>query len=182
MDQATCKYYNGDFHNTHCEAGVCYRDITAEPDRNEGIAFRKPCIDWELWHQIGPREGRKETFNELQAQEWAKRGHCNKREVPTPEEIAADEAETEKRMAEIAESLNRGIIPDGVTVCGPGTFGKCKCNCPDGPCEHVWDGPIVRDEDPDAQEIEGEDYVPSSVMSATCSVCGKWQINHDMWI
>lgn len=179
VNRGTCKFYNGDFHNTHCEAGVCYRDVTTEPDRIEGSAYRKPCIDWDLWNRAKGRAG---FDNEIQAQEWAKRGHCDKREEPTDTEIDAWEAEVEARTNEVLASLKKGIVPPGVMVCGPGTFGKCKCNCPDGPCEHVWDGPEARDEDPDAEEIEGENYVPSPVVTATCSRCGKWQINHDMWL
>jgi hypothetical protein len=26
-----------------------------------------------------------------------------------------------------------------VFTCGPSTA-RCKCHCPDGPCEHEWDG------------------------------------------
>lgn len=178
MNHGTCKFYNGDFHNERCEAGVAYRDVTTEPDRNEGSAYRKPCIDWELWNKAHGRTG---FDNERQAEEWAKRGQCDKRQEPTNEEVQGWEAETKRRTDEVVESLSRGIVPPGVMVCGPGAFGKCKCNCPTS-CEHVWDGPVVRDEDPDSAEILGDEYVPSSVETATCSRCGKWQINHDMWM
>jgi hypothetical protein len=43
--------------------------------------------------------------------------------------------------------------------------GACYCACPDGPCQHVWDGP----------EYEGENG-----SSVTCSRCGTPAIYHDM--
>lgn len=49
-----------------------------------------------------------------------------------------------------------------IFVCPPG---RCKCLCPDGPCEHVWDGPWVGDE-------MGE--------SVTCSRCAAVRMSHDM--
>lgn len=177
MNRGTCKFYNGDFRNKACDAGVVYRDVTTEPDRVDGSAYRKPCINWNLWNSVRGQE-----LSPKQAEEWAKCGHCDKREEPSAEEIDSWEAESKRRMDEVVESLNRGVIPKGVMVCGPGTFGKCKCNCPDGPCEHVWDGPVVRDEDPDAEEIMGAEYVPSAATTATCSRCGKWAINHDIWM
>lgn len=41
----------------------------------------------------------------------------------------------------------------------------CYCACPEGPCQHVWDGP----------EEEGDNY-----SSATCSRCGTSAMSHDM--
>jgi len=57
-----------------------------------------------------------------------------------------------------------------IHVCGPSTP-KCRCNCgPDGPdCEHVWDGPWA----------ESEDGRSGSV---TCSRCGMWKMDHDLWV
>lgn len=49
---------------------------------------------------------------------------------------------------------------------GPGSH-QCACECPDGPCEHKWDG----------VPEEGDTY-----HSATCSRCGKSAISHDMWV
>lgn len=178
MNHGTCKFYNGDYHNERCEAGVAYRDVTTEPDNIDARAYRKPCIDWELWNKAKGRPG---FDNEGQAQAWAKRGHCDKRQEPADEEVTEYEAELKRHTAEVVASLNAGIVPPGVMVCGPGSFGKCKCDCPKS-CEHVWDGPVARDEDPDSEEILGDEYVPSQVTTATCSRCGKWQINHDMWL
>lgn len=41
----------------------------------------------------------------------------------------------------------------------------CYCDCPDGPCQHVWNGP----------EEVGDNY-----SSVTCSRCGMSAISHDM--
>lgn len=53
-----------------------------------------------------------------------------------------------------------------VFLCGPSTA-KCSCKCPDGPCEHVWDGEGVEDE---------------LMSSVTCSRCGMAAISHDIWV
>ena len=45
--------------------------------------------------------------------------------------------------------------------------GGCYCACPDGPCQHVWDG----------LEYLSEDECLSSV---TCSRCGAVAAYHDM--
>jgi hypothetical protein len=45
--------------------------------------------------------------------------------------------------------------------------GDCYCACPDGPCQHIWDGP----------EYVSADDCMSSV---TCSRCGVPAIYHDM--
>jgi hypothetical protein len=164
MNRGTCKFYTGDHHNTHCAAGVCYRDVTTEPDRLTGSAFRKPCIDWEEFNR---QHGKQGFDNQLQAEEWAKRGHCDKREEPTDQEIADWQAKMDRHTAEVIASLEKGVVPPDVMVCGPGTFGVCKCNCPDGPCEHVWDGEIVEED---------------GMTTVTCSRCGKWAVNHDMWM
>lgn len=41
----------------------------------------------------------------------------------------------------------------------------CYCACPEGPCQHVWDGPEYREE---------------NMSSVTCSRCGEPAIYHDM--
>lgn len=62
--------------------------------------------------------------------------------------------------------------PTEVTAiaCGPQRL-SCPCKCPDGPCEHVWDGPMT----PAAPfgVVSGE--------SVTCSKCGIQAITHDLW-
>lgn len=155
MRSNACKFYNGSWHNEQCEAGVSYRDVTPNPDDDRGIVYRLPCMI------RGP-----EAMNPGQAENYALRGSCPKFQLPTQAEIDADDAETDARLKEVLESLAKGVVPDGVIICGPSHIGKCKCNCPES-CEHIWDGQRVEDEEVD---------------TATCSKCGDWQMNHDMWI
>jgi len=55
-----------------------------------------------------------------------------------------------------------------VNVCGPGSA-QCKCQCPDGPCEHQWDGAWYESED-------------GRMGTSTCSRCGMHRIDHDLWV
>lgn len=43
----------------------------------------------------------------------------------------------------------------------------CYCACPDGPCQHIWDGDQYVSED-------------ECLMSTTCSLCGAIAAYHDM--
>ena len=54
-----------------------------------------------------------------------------------------------------------------VYACGPSTA-KCKCQCPDGPCEHKWDGP-------------DEEFDGGRGVSVTCSRCGMSAFQHSLW-
>jgi len=58
--------------------------------------------------------------------------------------------------------------PPGVSffMCGPSNA-KCVCKCPDGPCDHDWDGPTIRTENSE---------------SASCSKCGTEALSHSMWV
>lgn len=123
MKNNTCKHFNGTYHNTHCEAGVCYRDVTPEPDRQDGIGLRVPCRT----ESIGN--------NPSQLKEFAKRGTCEKFQLPTAEEIAADEAEIAK-LFERTDVARRAIVKHlgGPWKRGmPGVGGDIKCPiCADG--------------------------------------------------
>lgn len=164
MDRATCKYYNGDYHNPRCLAGVAYVDVTPEPMKIDGIAFRKPCIDWPEWNKIHNTQ----WDTPAQRANYERHGVCEKRELPTDEEISEDNERHEARISEVLVSLEKGIGPDGVIVCGPSTVGKCKCNCPAN-CEHLWDGkPLTEEED--------------GIESSTCSLCGMSSFSHDLWV
>ena len=44
---------------------------------------------------------------------------------------------------------------------------SCYCACPDGPCEHSWDGPMYESED-------------GCLSSTTCSRCGMTSFSHSM--
>lgn len=88
MRKGTCKFYNGDFHNKCCEAGVEYRTVTTDPDNIDGRAYRKPCVNWEEWNRSS-----RFPLSPAQASQWEKRGTCEKRQEPSAEEIAKFEAE-----------------------------------------------------------------------------------------
>lgn len=125
MNDCTCKHYTG-IQNTHCKAGVAYRDVTTDPDQPGG-AYRKPCIDWSRHPS---------SLTEKQAQEFARRGKCDKREVPTKEELAAEDAEIEKlylsvetaRAAIIAHGKLRGSLPCPVCKTGELRYTKAASN------------------------------------------------------
>jgi hypothetical protein len=63
----------------------------------------------------------------------------------------------------------------GFIACGPNTA-KCKCQCPDGPCEHVWDGPVIGLLGYDTRL--GRPYAFGR--SSTCSRCGMSAFDHDL--
>jgi hypothetical protein len=46
-------------------------------------------------------------------------------------------------------------------------YGPCYCGCPDGPCQHIWDGPDVEFDD-------------GHGVSVPCSRCGMLAFSHDM--
>jgi len=91
MQKGTCKFYNGDYHNTHCEAGVCYKSVTTDPENTLGVAFRKPCVNWDKVHVGSP-------MTKMQIEQWEKRGTCSKYQEPTNQEIQAYEAEMTAHM------------------------------------------------------------------------------------
>lgn len=80
MFDKTCKHFNGSI-NTHCKAGVCYRDVTVDPDE-AGSWLRIPC------HTEQPFK----NPNTYQIDDFNRRGKCDKLELPTADEIAEDEA------------------------------------------------------------------------------------------
>lgn len=89
MKNGTCKHYTGTFHNTHCGAGVCYRDVTTDPDEQEGSALRIPCHS-QPFPQSTPSQ--LEHFN--------RRGSCGKYEEPTAEELAEFDRDMEDAIAQ----------------------------------------------------------------------------------
>lgn len=93
MNDHTCKHYNGSV-NTHCKAGVCYRDVTTDPDILEGSGLRIPCHNAPM---------KKASASQLE--HFKRRGKCDKFELPTKEEIAADEAEVTAMFDRMAKCL-----------------------------------------------------------------------------
>lgn len=106
--RGTCKFYNGDYHNECCEAGVNYRAVTTDPDVIDASAFRKPCIDWETFYA---GKGKPAFDNEIQRENWARRGFCEKRQEPTEQEIAESEAEIKRHTAEFIADITEGRCP-----------------------------------------------------------------------
>lgn len=88
MKHGTCKHYNGSFHNTHCDAGVCYLEVTPDPDDITGIHFRHPCFVRTPEQVAELNDGQRECYK--------RRGTCDKFEEPTDAEIAEEEAAFEK--------------------------------------------------------------------------------------
>jgi hypothetical protein len=101
MEKGRCKYANGTHDNTHCNAGVAYRDVVPDPDDNLGIAFRYPCTD--MARIFGKKRGN--PMSPAQAENYARRGACDKYEDPTDEEIAEYERRHEERMQKFLLTL-----------------------------------------------------------------------------
>lgn len=87
---------------------------------------------------------------------------------PTDEEF---EELKRKRDAEIERVIQAVCDEQGwdrtkvvASACHAGT---CYCACPDGPCQHIWDG----------EAYVSDDECMSSV---TCSRCGAIAAYHDM--
>lgn len=81
---------------------------------------------------------------------------------PAPD-FEALRAERNAARKEFAERMKA----DGwnVSGCMHNMNDACYCACPNGPCEHTWDGPA----------FEGD-----NLFSATCSRCGVLSFTHSM--
>lgn len=112
MKKGTCKHFNG-FHNTHCAAGVCYRDVTPDPD-TPGSALRRPCRTIPFSDSSDDQE------------EFAKRGMCEKLEEPTSEEIAKFEAGWKRHMDNMA-LVNKALDPIRKEHKGKSWQGTIEC-------------------------------------------------------
>lgn len=131
MRLGTCKHYNGTHHNKTCAAGVCYRDVTPEPDRREGSLLRLPCN--RVLHWTNPSAGQKEEF--------AKRGTCEKYEEPTQADIDEQQRDfaqhflniNKARKAIVAHAggtgaSKRGSLPCPVCTVGTLNYSIAGCN------------------------------------------------------
>lgn len=85
---------------------------------------------------------------------------------PTEAEFEELKRKRDKALADVVSRVckEQGWEEKKVHVHASGA-GDCYCACPDGPCQHVWDGP---------------DLDSGSVISATCSRCGLSAFSHDM--
>jgi hypothetical protein len=80
------------------------------------------------------------------------------------------EALRRKRNASVQEHLQKLADEHGVPLQSlRSNFNPhaCYCACPEGPCEHKWDG-------------EGYESEDGCCWSATCSRCGCTAMSHDM--
>lgn len=68
-----------------------------------------------------------------------------------------------------AACAEQGWDRSEVTFHAHGMHG-CYCACPDGPCQHIWDGPEVTSDDEDA----------GFWSSGSCSRCGAVAMFHSM--
>lgn len=92
---------------------------------------------------------------------------------PRPTDAEFDELKR-KRDESVAASVaaickEHGWDPAEVKVNDCHSRG-CYCACPDGPCQHIWNGPEY------TEESEGGGFMSS----VTCSRCGAPAIYHDM--
>jgi len=95
---------------------------------------------------------------------------------PTDEEFADLARKRDESIAAMVAQVckEHGWDPAATTFHASHQHG-CYCACPDGPCQHVWDGPQV----PLGLE-EGEDESKASGWSSTCSRCGADAFSHSM--
>lgn len=85
-EQQTCRHFNGSFHNKTCNAGVCYKSVTPQPDE-PGSAYREPCRRWSDGHALKV------------LQETGPQGICGKYEPFTEAELLQQDREMETAMA-----------------------------------------------------------------------------------
>lgn len=94
MHLGCCKHLNGSYHNDTCDAGVCYRDVTPNPD-GHGSHFREPCR----------RHDPKDEHAMSVLADLGPQGTCAKYEEPTAEELAAEEAAVEAHIKKFELTL-----------------------------------------------------------------------------
>jgi len=89
---------------------------------------------------------------------------------PRPTDAEFEELKR-KRDASIAASIAKICAEQGwdpaATRVHASHSGECFCACPDGPCQHIWDGPAHVSDD-------------ECLHSTTCSRCGAVAAYHDM--
>lgn len=87
---------------------------------------------------------------------------------PRPSDAEFEELKR-KRDAAVSADVDRVCAEQGWDRSKVGFHashaGACYCACPDGPCQHIWDG---------------ADHEEETLISATCSRCGTVAAYHDM--
>ncbi len=93
----------------------------------------------------------------------------NSKPRPTDAEFEELKRKRDEAMVTVVKELceQNGWDPKTVRVHGSHAGDKCYCACPDGPCQHIWDGPQYTSED-------------LCLVSSTCSRCGAVAAFHDM--
>lgn len=88
------------------------------------------------------------------------------KERPTDAEFEELKRKRDAAISEVVRTVcqQHGWDPEKASYHASNTDG-CYCACPDGPCQHVWDGPEYRDD---------------TMMSGTYSRCGAIHAFHDM--
>jgi hypothetical protein len=102
---------------------------------------------------------------------YAREGTCL-RLRPAPTVGSAAWRRAERLVLRRAAQATPTVAPSTVDVFICGGSPKCRCQCPDGPCEHVWDGP----------EARGDSDGGGHWSSATCSRCNAVAMDHDLWV
>lgn len=89
------------------------------------------------------------------------------RERPTDAEFDELKHKRDAAISETVASIAKewGVEPSKMAFHSREHGADCYCACPDGPCQHVWDGPEYREE---------------CMSSVTCSRCGAVALYHDM--
>lgn len=85
---------------------------------------------------------------------------------PTDEEFAELARQRDEALEAVVQATcDKMGWPREKTTFHVSGLGKCYCACPDGPCQHIWDGPTVEDD---------------NCVSVTCSRCGANSFSHDL--
>ncbi len=92
MQKGLCKHHRSSWHNKTCLAGVCYRDVTPNPDE-PGCALRQPCRQVPVFN----------TPDQLA--HFERRGTCDKYEEPTQAELDAYELKIQAAIQRMEASL-----------------------------------------------------------------------------
>lgn len=88
----------------------------------------------------------------------------------TPRPTDAEFEELKRKRDEALEAVvdavckKQGWERSKATFHAHGIHG-CYCACPEGPCQHIWDGPTVEEE---------------NMVDTTCSLCGASSFHHDI--
>jgi hypothetical protein len=92
MQRDTCKHYTGSYHNRQCGAGVTYSDVTPKVG-TPGWVFLQPCKIATDPHALNV------------IQELGPQGTCDKFELPSAEEVRAENEAMETHFKQFQLTL-----------------------------------------------------------------------------